>query len=124
MCLMLSSTHSSVLFYTSALSTAMVLIWFCIAWLVGIVVGDWLQLPVYPTASIAGMLAVLAAIWWPRRDVRMPLLIVAALLLGSVRIGLAQPQTTERSVWGYVGQAVAIEGFIAQQPDQIGRAHV
>jgi competence protein ComEC len=96
----------------------MILVWFCIAWLVGIVLGDWLKLPVLPTALLAGTLVVLGALWWQRRDVRMPLLLATALLLGGVRIGVAQPQTTARSVWAYAGHEVMLEAYVAQQPDR------
>jgi competence protein ComEC len=96
----------------------MILVWFCVAWLLGIVLGDWLHLPTLPSAALAGALVALGGLWWQRRDVRMPLLFVATLLLGAVRIGMAQPQTTMHSVWAYAGAAVVIDGYVAQQPDR------
>jgi competence protein ComEC len=96
----------------------MLLIWFCLAWLIGIVLGDWFDLPLQPTAMITSMLSVLALIWWPRRDIRMPLLLSATLLLGAIRIAWAQPVTTNQSVWRYVDHELVLEGFVEQQPDR------
>ncbi len=66
----------------------------------------------------AGGLALLSVIWWPQRDRRLALLLTASLLLGAARLALAQPVFTERSVWHYIDQQVAITGVIAQQPDR------
>ncbi|HEX6288585.1 MAG TPA: ComEC/Rec2 family competence protein [Herpetosiphonaceae bacterium] len=96
----------------------MPLIWFCILFLVGIVVGDHLDLPAQPLALVAGASVALSILWWSRRDIRMPCLLVAALLLGAARIAYAQPVTTASSVWAYAGQKVVVTGVVAQQPDR------
>lgn len=96
----------------------MLLIWFCIAFLLGIVGGDALQLPASPLASSAGLLIMLAITWWSRRDVRLPLLLAAAFLLGASRMAQAQPTTSAYSVWLYTGRSIAIRGVIVQQPDR------
>ena len=81
----------------------MILVWFCVVWLLGIVLGDRLHLPTVPAIALAGGFASIGVIWWPRRNLRMPLLLAATLLLGSARIAVAQPQTTAQSVWSYAG---------------------
>ena len=96
----------------------MILVWFCVAWLLGIIVGDLLDLPTVPTTALAGGFASLGVIWWPRHSLRMPLLLAATLLLGGARIAVAQPHTTAQSVWAYAGAEVVLEGFVAEQPDR------
>lgn len=96
----------------------MLLIWLCLIWLLGIVVGDWLKLPALPLGLIAAACAALGMVWWRQRDVRMPLLLAATCLLGMTRIAAAQPETTARSVWAYTGQKVVLIGTVAQQPDR------
>lgn len=96
----------------------MPLIWFCIIFLVGIVVSDWLKLPTLPLALAAGALTAIALIWWSRPNVRLPLLLVVMLLLGAARLAYAQPTTDERSVWAYVGQKGFVTGIVTQQPDR------
>jgi len=96
----------------------MILVWFCIMWLLGIVVGDRLDLPMMPTTALAGALAALGVIWWPRRDLRVPVLLVAVFLLGGARIAVAQPHTTAHSVWAYAGADVVLQGYVAAQPDR------
>jgi competence protein ComEC len=96
----------------------MPLIWFCIVFLAGIVIGDWLMLPALPVMFAAGGLTIIGLIWWSQRDVRLPMLLGAACLFGVVRLAYAQPITTERSVWAYVGQQVVVTGAVTQQPDR------
>lgn len=96
----------------------MILIWFCLAWLLGVVVGDWLKLPDLPLGAAAGALVALGLVWWSRRDVRMPLLLAGTCLLGATRIAVAQPETTARSVWAYTGQKRILIGTVTQQPDR------
>lgn len=96
----------------------MPLIWFCIVFLVGIVIGDWLKLPTLPVALAAGGLSAIAGIWWSRPNVRLPLLLAATLLFGAARLAYAQPVTNERSVWAYVGQKGVVTGTVTQQPDR------
>jgi len=96
----------------------MLLIWVCLVWLLGIVVGDWLKLPALPLGLIAAACAALGVVWWRQRNVRMPLLLAATCLLGMTWIAMAQPETTARSVWAYTGQKVVLIGTVAQQPDR------
>jgi competence protein ComEC len=96
----------------------MPLLWFCIIFLVGIVVGDYLRLPAGALAFVASAFVVLGGLWWPRRDLRLPLLLAAALLFGAARMALAQPVTTAASIWSYNGQRVVITGVVSQQPDR------
>ncbi len=96
----------------------MLLLWFCVAWLIGIVVGDWLALQPVPAAAAALGSGAIAVLWWPKRDVRIPLLLVGTLLLGAARLAYAQPITTAASVWVYAGQNVVISGTVMQQPDR------
>ncbi len=96
----------------------MFLLWFCLAWLIGIVVGDWLALPAMATAVAAVGLVGIAVVWWPRPDVRVPLLLGATFFLGAVRLAYAQPETTTASVWAYTGGNVVITGTVTQQPDR------
>ncbi|MBV9791159.1 MAG: ComEC family competence protein, partial [Chloroflexi bacterium] len=96
----------------------MPLIWFCIIFLVGIVVSDWLKLPTLPLGLAAGGLTVIAVIWWSRPQVRLPLLLSATFLFGATRLAYAQPVTTERSVWAYIGQKSFVTGTVTQQPDR------
>lgn len=96
----------------------MPLIWFCIIFLVGIVIGDWLKLPTLPLALVAGALALVAAIWWSRLNVRLPMLLAATCLFGAARLACAQPMTTEHSVWTYVGRTAFVTGTVTQQPDR------
>ncbi len=96
----------------------MPLIWFCIVFLVGIVVGDWLELPALSVTLVAGGLTSIGVIWWSRPNVRVPMLLGAMCLFGAARLAFAQPVTTERSVWAYVGQKAIITGTVTQQPDR------
>lgn len=96
----------------------MLLIWLCVAFMLGIWLGDTLRLLPATPALLAGMLIVLGVVWWPRRDVRMPLLLAATVLLGMARLASSQPVTTDRSVWAYTNQRVVVMGTIAQQPDR------
>jgi competence protein ComEC len=96
----------------------MILIWFCLAWLLGIVLGDQLGLPAQPLGLLAGGLTAVGLVWWSRRDVRMPLLLAATALLGATRMAYAQPATTARSVWAYTGRKVLVVGVVTQQPDR------
>jgi competence protein ComEC len=96
----------------------MPLLWFCIVFLVGIVIGDYLRLPAGALALVAGGLLALGGLWWRRRELRLPLLLVAALLFGAARMALAQPVTTAASVWAYNGRRVVVTGVVAQQPDR------
>ncbi|MDP9314539.1 MAG: ComEC family competence protein [Chloroflexota bacterium] len=96
----------------------MSLLWFCVAWLIGIVLGDWLALPTDLAGFGAGCVALLGCIWWPRRDIRLPFLLAAACLLGAARLAYAQPVTTAASVWAYTGHKVIVSGVVAEQPDR------
>lgn len=96
----------------------MLLIWFCIAFLLGIVIGDTLTLPALPTTVFSCSLAVLGIVCWRQRDVRLALLLAAACLLGAARMVWAQPETTERSIWYYNGANAVIVGTVTQQPDR------
>jgi competence protein ComEC len=96
----------------------MPLIWFCVVFLVGIVLGDWLKLPTLPLALVAGGLTSMGLIWWPRHNVRLPMLLAATCLFGAARLAYAQPTTTERSVWTYVGRKAFVTGTVTQQPDR------
>ncbi len=91
----------------------MSLLWFCVAWLIGIVLGDWLALPADLAGFGAGCVALLGCIWWPRRDIRLPFLLAAACLLGAARLAYAQPVTTAASVWAYTGHKVIVSGVVA-----------
>lgn len=94
------------------------LIWFCLIWLLGIVLGDMLKLPTQPLGVLAGGLVALGMIWWPQRDLRLPLLLAATCLLGATRMAAAQPVTTASSVWAYTGHKLTIIGTVTQQPDR------
>lgn len=96
----------------------MLLIWFLIAFLLGIVAGDWLHIPALPLAGAAALCAGLSVVLWRQRDARMSLLLAAACLLGMARIAAAVPVTTERSVWRFVGHTLVIEGTVVRQPDR------
>jgi len=96
----------------------MPLIWFCVVFIVGIVIGDWLKLPALPIACAAGGITLIGLLWWSRRDARLPALLAATCLFGAARIAYVQPVTTERSVWAYVGQKAVVTGSVTQQPDR------
>lgn len=96
----------------------MPLIWFCIIFLIGIVLGDWLKLPALPLALISGGLTSVAIIWWSRPNVRLPMLLAATCLFGVARLAYAQPITTERSVCMYIGRKAFVTGTVTQQPDR------
>lgn len=96
----------------------MPLVVFCVAFLLGVVIGDALALPLLPLASIAVGLVAIGGVWWSRRDIRLPCLLVVVFLAGAVRIAAAQPVTTEQSVWAYNGQKADLVGVVQQQPDR------
>ena len=93
----------------------MTLIWLCSAWLVGIVAADWLGLPAMPSALLAGSAALLAPLW-RRSPAYMPLVLLAALALGTTRMAAARPTTDATAVWSYANTRGALTGSIAQQP--------
>ncbi|WP_026369464.1 ComEC/Rec2 family competence protein [Kallotenue papyrolyticum] len=96
----------------------MILFLLCVALLTGIVLGDRLAVPASATGSAAAGVIALALIWWPRRELRLTLLLSAALLLGMARLALAQPSLSQNHVWTYLDQQVQLEGVIAQQPER------
>lgn len=96
----------------------MALIWFCVALLVGIVIGDQLHIQPWALAAATTSLLVFGCIWWPKPNVRFPLLLAAAVLLGTTRIANARPVVTEHSVWAYTGSRSTIIGSVVQQPDR------
>lgn len=96
----------------------MLLFALCVAFMIGVVLGDRLSVPAAATGlAVAGMLA-LATIWWSRRELRLTLLLSATLLLGMTRLALTQPDLNHNHVWNALGQQVQLEGVIAQPPER------
>ncbi len=96
----------------------MPLVWFCIAWLLGIVIGDWLRLPIHLSSAAIVSLAAVAGVWWAKQDVRLPLLLAVTFVGGATWFSWFQPETTASSVWAYTGHKVTITGVVTQQPDR------
>ncbi|MCU0493134.1 MAG: ComEC family competence protein [Chloroflexaceae bacterium] len=97
----------------------MVLIYLVIAWVVGLLAADLLQLPA-ETAGLVGFVGlVLAACGWRWPALRLMGLCLLCCGMGSVRYSMAQPTTTPQSVWLLAGQGeVTLQGFIAADPQR------
>lgn len=96
----------------------MLLIWFCIAFILGIFIGDYLNLPPIMLGLVACGLWLLGIIWWSKRAARLALLWAGTCILGVARISWAEPITTDRSIWVYNGTNVMISGVVGRQPDR------
>jgi competence protein ComEC len=95
----------------------MTLIVLAIAWLLGILAADLLQLPMLPLAIAAAVCAPVALLAGRAPRVRLAALVLGCAALGGVRLDMAQATATPRSVWLLNEHGdIVIEGLVIEDP--------
>jgi predicted membrane metal-binding protein len=95
----------------------MTLIYFAIAWLLGILAADLFHLAILPLAAVATLGAIAAALLGRAPRARLAALALCCAALGGARFDAAQVTTTPRSVWLLNDKGDAtVEGLVVEDP--------